>query len=120
MSGDCYKAAANYLLEQASGDCFLVHAEVIGQGQLAGIAYGHAFVECGNMVFDYSNGRAIVLPKLIYYGLGKIDANTFFDPNQGMVEREPKIYKYNRQEMLSRLSEAGHWGPWELETDSGY
>ena len=120
MSGDCYEAAGRWMTTEFDTDCYLIHAEVIGQGPLEGVPYGHAFILCGDTVLDYSNGRKIEMPKFIYYALGKIEATVYFDPNKGMVERDPKIYQYTREEMTNWIMETGHWGPWELETDSGY
>jgi hypothetical protein len=105
--GNCYEAAARLQMESKQ-DCFLVHAEVIGQGQLTGLPFGHAWVECGDMVYDYSNGRNLEIPKQLYYLLGKVEETRVWT-DEGVLDREPKIFRYNLD-----------WGPWELETESGY
>ena len=100
----------------------LVHAEVIGQGQLSGIPYGHCFLihKATDIVHDRSNGRNIEMPREIYYLLGKIDQNRYYDDDRGPVERTPKIYEYTRDEAMKWMGETGTFGPWELETESGY
>ena len=76
--GDCFEASLKYILslsEQESeilGEIKLVHAEVMGQGPLEGITFGHAFVTVGDLVIDKSNGRDVRIPKSFYYSLGKI------------------------------------------------
>lgn len=62
--GDCYFAAARFLLSLGvDTDARLVHGEVTGQGDVAGVRYGHAWVEINGFVIDPSNGRKLcVLP----------------------------------------------------------
>ena len=50
----------------------LVHGIVTGQGKLKGMKIGHAWIEIGDMVLDYSHGRRIVMKKKQYYRMGKI------------------------------------------------
>ena len=73
MGGNCYQTAANLLIENIYtkkitfvGKPYLVHAEVTGQGDIDGIRYGHGFVEDDVFVYDYSNGKNLVIPKSIY------------------------------------------------------
>ena len=120
--GDCYEAAGKYMMDNGrSGEWILVHAEVIGQGQLEGIPYGHAFLihKPSGMVHDYSNGRNIVFPKAVYYALGKIEERYIYS-GEGYRERHPQIYEYDYEEAMSWISDFETWGPWELETESGY
>ena len=51
--GDCYQAAGRLIMSKMNGK--LVHGMVNGQGSLDGIRFGHAWVEVGSKVFDYSN-----------------------------------------------------------------
>ena len=60
------------------------------------------------------------MPRAVYYMLGKIDIRKYFDDELGIVERTPKIYEYTRAEAMEWMSETGTFGPWELETESGY
>lgn len=65
MNGDCYEAAAHYLLDHVLGigvtnpnhGLRLVHGEVAGQGPLEGKTFGHAWIEDGDTVIDTSNGK---------------------------------------------------------------
>jgi GNAT superfamily N-acetyltransferase len=113
-NGDCYEAAGNYMMRFIFGDAKddsrihrlrLVHGEVTGQGPLEGIKYGHAWVEDGNMVIDQSNGKDLRMPKAAYYALGRIGSN---------------VHKYTMAEFKRKAVETGIWGPWDLETESGY
>jgi len=108
--GDCYESAGNYMTEKcmsSRGDCklTLVHAEVTGQGPIDGLKYGHAFVLDGDMVIDNSNGRNLKMPKQIYYNVGRIGAN---------------VFEYSFEDFRKNILLYEHWGPWDLETESGY
>ena len=122
--GDCYEVHARWMIEnfRKADEYILVHAEVIGQGQLAGVPYGHCFLihKASDTVHDRSNGRDIKMPREIYYLLGKIDQSEYWCDVNGRVSRTPKIYEYTRDELEEWLWESGTYGPWELETESGY
>ena len=122
--GDCYEVHGRFMLNnfREADEYILVHAEVIGQGSLAGVPYGHCFLihKATDTVRDLSNGRDLEMPRAIYYMLGKIDISRYFDDELGIVERTPKIYEYTREEAMEWMSETGTFGPWELETESGY
>ena len=97
--GDCYEAAAK-LLEAHRGcpGIALAHGTVTGQGRIAGVRYGHAWVEVGDVVLDPSNGRFVVARKPAYYAVGQIT--------------EP-VARYTFAEAARRMVETGHYGPWE-------
>ena len=44
--GDCYEVHGRFMLDnfRDADEYILVHAEVMGQGQLAGVPYGHCFL----------------------------------------------------------------------------
>ena len=84
----------------------MVHGEVMGQGTIAGIPYGHAWVLDGAKVVDKSNGRDIEMPQMIYYAIGQVD-------NIG------NVIEYSWEEARTKILDYGHWGPWDLETESG-
>ena len=122
--GDCYEVHGRFMMNnfKDADDYILVHAEVMGQGQLAGVPYGHCFLihKATDMVHDRSNGRDLKMPRVIYYHLGKIDQSRYWDDKLGRVERTPKIFEYTQREVMMFMSETGTFGPWELETESGY
>ena len=120
--GDCYEVHGKMMLNPSGRNFILVHAEVMGQGQLAGIPYGHCFLinKMTGTVTDRSNGRNIQMPKEIYYMLGKIDQSEYWDDTMGRVSRTPKIFEYTQEEARDLMLETGTFGPWELETESGY
>ena len=113
-NGDCYEAAGRFMMDNCSfgpPDCHgftLVHGEVMGQGPLEGITYGHAWVLDPSMnVIDKSNGRNLVLPKQLYYSVGQIDSIG-------------NVYEYTWDETRKLILRKEHWGPWDLQTKSGY
>jgi hypothetical protein len=118
--GDCYyvagtiamseklpKTAQEFKKPNFVGTPYVVHAEVSGQGAIAGLRYGHAWVEDDLNVYDFSNGREIVFPKQLYYSFGNV------------IEKKPKYYKYTFKEAIDKMLETGHYGSWELKTESG-
>ena len=106
--GDCYEANGRHFMSYGhiNNHLKLVHGEVMGQGPLEGISYGHCWCEDNNTVYDYSNGRSLELPKKVYYLMGKIDSLD-------------NLYKYNIREFNDKVLKFKHWGPWDLKTRSG-
>jgi len=109
--GDCYEAAGRYMMQDCTfgnDECglILVHGEVMGQGAIRGIPYGHAWVLEGTTVIDKSNGRDLHVPQMLYYAIGQID-------NIG------NVIEYSWEEARTKILDYGHWGPWDLETESG-
>jgi hypothetical protein len=114
--GDCYEAAGKLILygheskfainlSDSTKNAKLVHGMVNGQGPLNGVRYGHAWVETESpdMVFDYSNGRKLEIPKSVYYHLGKI-------------KEKDNLY-YTQEEARHWVLDVGTWGPWEMSGD---
>lgn len=100
--GDCYEAAANYMLNNASNpNLRVVHGEVEGQGPLEGVTFGHAWIEDGDTVIDPSNGGNLRMPRADYYALGKIDQLN-------------NTHVYGPQEAMRRMIETELYGPWDL------
>ncbi|MSP69098.1 MAG: hypothetical protein EXR20_02370 [Bacteroidetes bacterium] len=116
--GDCYYAAAQLVMGNRFkhlfgdnnityiGTPYLVHAEVRGQGKVANIRFGHAWVEDDENIYDYSNGNQFVMPKEIYYAIGDID-------NQNPL----KYQKYTFEEARRKMVTTRHYGEWDLEVD---
>ena len=109
--GDCYEAAGQFMMNECTfgnDDCdvVLVHGEVAGQGPLEGVTFGHAWIEKNGLVIDKSNGRNLVLPQAVYYAVGQINSigNT---------------HRYSWPEARDMIISFEHWGPWDLETESG-
>ena len=96
--GDCYEAAAKLLYAHRScPGIVLVHGTVTGQGPIAGIRYGHAWIEVGDVVLDPSNGRFVCARKSAYYAAGEI--------------REP-LSRYDFEAAARHMLETRHYGPW--------
>lgn len=114
--GDCYEVAGRMailgLSKAPNGQMFLgkpmvVHGEVEGQGKIKGLRYGHAWVEDDVYVYDFSNGKNLMLIKQVYYYVGKIK------------QEKPKIYKYYFSQARKKMIKTGDFGPWDLITESG-
>jgi len=114
--GDCYVVAGKIALNnrlpdgdkpEFIGEPYVVHAQVTGQGAIAGLKYGHAWVEDDEYVYDYSNRRNIKIPKELYYKLGQV------------IIQQPIYFKYTFGETRKKMAESGHFGNWELKTESG-
>jgi hypothetical protein len=102
--GDCYRANGNEFFNSFGGpNVFLVHGEVVGQGPLEGVHYGHCWIEDGEDVIDVSNGRNIRIPKDLYYTIGRIGKN---------------VHRYTMDEARERVMKFKHWGPWDLRVSS--
>jgi rubrerythrin len=116
--GNCYEIAGriamasreelkNMGLPEFQGTPYVVHAQVTGQGDIEGIKYGHAWVEDDLFVYDFSNGRKITFPKELYYILGEVKTV------------KPVYFKYNFDEARKLMLDSGHYGSWNLITESG-
>ena len=108
-TGDCFEAAGRHMLDYGLQNqrLRLVHGEVMGQGKIHGVQFGHAWILDGNTVFDPSMVRNIVMPRAVYYALGKID-------DIG------NVFEYTYFQMLENINKYKHWGPWDLVTSTGY
>jgi hypothetical protein len=108
--GDCYVKAGGFCLLPNSydfiGEPYLVHAEVRGQGKIEGLRYGHAWVEDDENVYDFSNGREIIMPKQIYYYFGDVKTE---NPN--------KYRRYTFPEARDKMLKTSNYGSWDIETE---
>ena len=101
--GDCYESAFHWILELDADVvkyAAVCHGMVHGQGALEGKKFGHAWGEMGGMVFDYSNGNKVTMPKAAYYAIGKID--------------ESEVFRYPGYKALGKAGKAKHYGPWDM------
>ena len=132
-SGDCYQAAFNalqgkirYAKPDDSGHWLLCHGTVTGQGQVAGVRFGHAWIEYVDIdpdygvskakkayrakfdktvdngltfkiVVDRSQGRNLELPAALYYAIGHIS----------------DVHRYTYHEAVTMLADETIFGPWE-------
>ena len=104
--GDCYEAAGRLALEFIRGKypkSVLVHG--VALNSLDYMPMGHAWVEVGSTVYDYSNGRSLKLPKSKYYKAGAI--------NELIKKGLGKQYRYKGIEIATKILKYEHWGPWE-------
>lgn len=95
--GDCYQANGGKILEMKES-AILCH----GIARLQVLPYklfGHAWIEDGNTVYDYSNDRKIKIDKSLYYALGQI--------------QNKDIKRYTAEEAAINMISKRHWGPWK-------
>jgi hypothetical protein len=100
--GDCYLAAGKLAMDNE--DYVLVHGMVSGRGELAGKRFGHAWVEDGDTVLDYSNGNNLRIPKEVYYAIGNI--------------KDEDCIKYTSTDACVMMLKEKHWGPWEMSGET--
>lgn len=114
--GDCYVIAGRIALNNRFpdgenpkfvGEPYVIHAQVTGQGAIAGLKYGHAWVEDDDFVYEYSNGRDLKVPKKLYYKISQV------------IKKQPIYFKYTFGEAKRKMAESGHFGSWDLITESG-
>ena len=110
--GDCYQSSFERLMDAClfldKTNLKLVHAEVAGQGPLAGVTFGHAFLwnENTGEVWDNSGGRNLCMPREAYFRLGRI-------------EDIGNYWVYTWEEARRKALEYMHYGPWDLQTATG-
>ena len=93
--GDCFKASADFILSNPKATYCV--AMVSGQGELKGTRFVHAFCEIGELVYDYSNGKKLIINKLIYYSIGNIE----------------RVKYYTMEEVACSLLKYKYYGLWE-------
>jgi len=102
-TGDCYEAAGRYIATADLGDdtMRLCHGTAMGQGPIAGIRHGHAWIELNDiLVLEVANGNHLLIPRSVYYAMGEIE----------------NIVRYSPREAAEQMVQQEHWGPWHRET----
>lgn len=92
--GLCFPRAVDFLVA-GPGDMELVHG-LVRHPEL-GYRHVHAWCELKDQVIDNSLRRKLMLSRIQYYLIGSI---TY-------------IKRYNMDEALELMDEAGHYGPWD-------
>lgn len=105
-TGDCYMVAANIVTAPRAFDipegAILCHGTCTGRGPIAGIPFGHAWVEIedgvtgGTFVIDRSNGNDGFIERSTYYALGECR----------------DVVRYTAHEARTMMTTHGHFGPW--------
>jgi hypothetical protein len=109
--GDCYVVSGQIVIRgivdkniKFKGTPYLVHA-VVQHSKIKGLEFSHAFIEDDENVYDYSNGREIVMPKEIYYFFGKIN-----------TQDKDKYRKYTFREAKEKMYSTGNYGCWDIKS----
>lgn len=108
LKGSCYEAAALYALEHPELNMIVVHGIPIGQGEIAGERFGHAWCEYPvtykegfnftmTMVIDPTVSTEPILQPL-YYLIGRINPE--------------ECRRYTIDELRANMLEHEHYGPW--------
>ncbi len=101
--GNCFKDAGSMMFDFMNNTRVkLVHGEVTGQWPIAGVKFGHAWLEDDDNVFNVVGEEFHTYPKQLFYKVGMVE------------DEEGKLYKYSYDEFLKKLILEGNWGPWEL------
>lgn len=126
--GDCFQSAVKVMFEvltpEQRNNAKICHGVPMGQGRIEGIRFDHAWVEVTTktdfgdadpndpqvkllmerfptqtVVYDYSNGRELQIPKELYYAIGQID--------------EESVKRFSAKQAQVEMTERGFYGPWE-------
>ena len=127
-NGDCFESAVRVMNDVLSSEdkktAKICHGVPMGQGKIEGIRFDHAWVEVTRktdfgdadpsdpqvkfmmerfptqvIVYDYSNGRELQMPRELYYAIGQIDSDD--------------VKRFSAQEAYNQMSKKGFYGPWE-------
>jgi len=90
---DCYEKSATSPLLLLPGSV-LVHGIPLGQGKIAGIRYGHAWIEMNGFAYDPVAG---VIPLAEYYAVGQIEYTV----------------RYTYRQAQKKMNDTGIYGPWD-------
>ncbi len=112
-NGDCFMVSAKAMLDhywgsgrKYQGEPFVVHAEVIGQGELSGMPFAHGWIEDDVFVYDFANGNEVTVPKSLYYELGDVKTD------------DPKKYRrYSEEQLMNKMTEHNTYGCWDIDTE---
>ena len=109
-TGDCFEAAYRQAKElvtkgkdaglDVEPSVRVVHAMVIGEPNtpVAGMRFSHAWVELGDIVFDTTNGRNVVMRRDQYYARGGVEVD--------------RIHRFSWTDAMVAGIRHGHYGPW--------
>ena len=76
MAGDCYQANAKELMYDSKfKNAVLIHGIALLSSDKK--PFGHCWIEKGNTVYDFSNGKNLKVSKKVYYALGHIPVDGY-------------------------------------------
>lgn len=111
-AGNCFESAMKLmhrLCTTGTAERYrLIHAEIIGQGPIEGIAHSHAFVVdvIDDIAYDESNGRSLQMDVGLYEAIARIATHS-------------NVCVYTWDEAVENAFDHGHYGPWDLVTSTG-
>jgi hypothetical protein len=122
--GDCFTQAGRYVLDEGirgNKGFVLVHAIIRPlMGPLAGVDYGHAWVEDGDTIIDTARNNEKMEKQSYYMLAGLINFPTqedFENRNYKPTVKEDRIHRYTFEEVRQMAVERGDYGPWESSLD---
>lgn len=113
MSGDCFVVAGQLIVDLPPG-AWLCHGQPRYRGKTnietdhrtgettlveTGDRYWHAWVETATTVFDFSNGKELVVAIEAFYVAGQIDRF--------------HVRRYTYEQAATLMRSTGHYGPWD-------
>lgn len=123
--GDCFTQACEYVLDKGIRDnktnLKLVHAIIQPiMGPLAGVEFGHAWVEDGDKVIDTSRNNQVMEKQSYYMLAGLMNFPTHEDlQNRSYTPtvKEDRIHRYSFEEARRMTVDSGRYGPWHENLD---
>jgi hypothetical protein len=118
--GDCFTNAFDYIFQEGilkgNNNLVIVHAIIKPMmGELAGVEFGHAWVEDGDTVIDTSRDNQQMDKQSYYLFAGLLIMPTM--ENQQFEIKKDKIKTYNIEDAKRLAVDHGHYGPWDSQFD---
>jgi hypothetical protein len=119
--GDCFMDAYEYIFRESvigsRNNLILVHAIIQPlMGSLAGVKFGHSWVEDGDKVIDTSRNNEVMDKQNYYLMAGLYNMPTqenFRDGFTDQLIKEEKIKRYSVEDAKRMANEHGYYGPWD-------
>jgi hypothetical protein len=106
--GDCYMVAAGLVAWGGAPEgALLCHGTCTGHGPIAGVTFGHAWVETedsvtgGTFVIEKANGNDVIVERDTYYAAGQCR----------------DVRRYTAAEARAMMMQHGHFGPWHTPVE---
>jgi hypothetical protein len=114
--GDCFTNAFQYIFQEGvlkgNNNLVITHAIIRPlMGDLAGVEFGHAWVEDGNTIIDSSRNNERIEKQDYYLFAGLLEMPTM--ENKQFKVKEDKIKRYSVEDAKRLARQHGYYGPWD-------
>jgi len=118
--GDCFTDAFEYIFQEGvlkgKNNLVIVHAIIRPlMGELAGVEFGHAWVEDGDTIIDTSRNNEQIEKQNYYLFAGLLEMPTM--ESQQFKIKTNKIKTYSVEDAKRLAVEHGYYGPWDNQFD---